>query len=87
MSGSIVVLTYGIAALLALSLLYFVGSKRWYWHLGSVLVALLVGLMPPPEGWAGQRFDLTVGCLFLFLSLWGIGGIFFRHPHKLVNHH
>jgi Na+/H+ antiporter NhaD/arsenite permease-like protein len=86
MSGSIVGLTYGMAALLALLLLYLFRAKHWSWHVASVLAAFLIGIMVPPEGWASQRYDLAIGAIFFFLCLWGIAGIFFRRPHETPHH-
>lgn len=86
MSNSTVVLTYGIAALLALSLLYLFRARRWYWHVGSVVVAFLIGIIAPPEGWASQRYDLAIGSIFFFLCLWGLAGVFFRPPHDIPGH-
>ena len=86
MSGSIVILTYGMAAALALLLLYLFRAKRWYWHLASVAAALLLGSLTPPERLASQRYDLAIGGIFFFLCLWGIAGIFFTRPHEAAHH-
>lgn len=92
MSGTTVFLTYGFATLLALTLLFFFRARRWYWHVASVLLATFIGVVPPPAGWAGQRYDLAVGFVFFFLCLWGFGGMFFRHrrhgePHEHSHAH
>lgn len=85
MSGSVVVLTYGMAAALALLLLYLFRAKRWYWHVASVTVALLLGAMTPPESVASQRYDLAIGGIFFFLCLWGIAGMFFPRSHEVAH--
>ena len=90
MSGSIVVLTYGMAAALALLLLYLFRAKRWYWHVASLLVALGLGAMTPPESLVSQRYDLAIGGIFFFLCLWGMAGMFFPRAHEVahpVAHH
>ncbi|MEK7407822.1 MAG: hypothetical protein AAB225_22360 [Acidobacteriota bacterium] len=82
MGTTVVFLAYGCALVLALVLLYFVHA-RWYFHVLSIALALAVGLWPPPEGLAGRPlFDLLVGCLFVFLLIWGIGAPFFRPMHR-----
>ncbi|MBL8233726.1 MAG: hypothetical protein JNL98_34835 [Bryobacterales bacterium] len=73
MSLTWVLLAYGLAFVLALTLLYALRSLPWYWHAISVLIALFVGLMPPLEGWTGQRYDLLAGALFVFFLIWGVG--------------
>lgn len=70
--------TYGLALLLALAALYKLRTLHWYWHAASILVALAIGLMPPPEGWAGPRYDLAVGFLFVVFLIWGAGAPLLR---------
>ena len=70
-----VFLLYGIAVLAALALLFFFHAN-WYWHLGSVILALGIGMAPPgwiplPAAWGIAR-DVVVGCIFLFLISWGL---------------
>jgi len=81
-STSIVFSAYAAAFVLALLLLYWFHA-RWYWHVLSVALALAIGLMPPPAGLAGRPgFDLAVGCVFVFLMVWGIGEIFLHRYHR-----
>ena len=80
-----VFLTYGSAAALALVLLYFFHA-HWYWHVVSVAAALAIGLVPPamvpiPAAWGATR-DLTIGFVFLFLIVWGLGAPLFRRHHQ-----
>ena len=82
-----VFLLYAGAAALALALLYFFHAN-WYWHALSVAVALAIGAIPAdaiplPAAWGSAR-DMTIGGVFLFLMVWGLGAPLFRrhhHPH------
>ena len=78
MSAMLILGVYGVAVLLAIGLGYLYGPKAWYLHLLSLVAAFALGLMPTPDGWHGKAYDLTVGFLFVFLSLWGIGIVAFR---------
>ena len=73
-----VLLAYGGAALLALVLLYFARARSWYWHVLSVLVALVIGLVPIPPQFNDPQSSLIIGFVFTFLFFWGIGAPFFR---------
>ena len=75
MSTIWVFLGYGISLALALLLLYLFHARSWYWHVLSLACALGLGLMPSPGTWQGPSYDLTLGSLFLFLLVWGIGGL------------
>ena len=80
-----VLLIYGAVAVLALVLLYCFHVK-WYWHALSVIVALLIGMMPPdmipvPAAWGATR-DIIVGSLFTFLMIWGLAAPLFRQHHQ-----
>ncbi len=81
MSSTVVSLTYGASALLALAALYFFHARHWYWHVAAVLVALVLGLLRLPEGWNRPEMDLVVGAVIVFLLFWGILAPFFRVPH------
>jgi hypothetical protein len=74
---------YGTSLILSLGLLYYFGSKAWYWHALSVMVAVAIGLAPTPEALWGKVYDLTVGFVFTFLLLWGVLPLapFLRAPH------
>ena len=72
MSTLVVFAVYGCSAGLALLLLYLFRRRAWYWHVMSVLLAMVIGLIPGPEAWQSPATDLTVGAIFVFLFLWGI---------------
>lgn len=82
MSTTVVFAGYAGALALALFLLYWFHT-RWYWHLLSVAVALVIGLIPTPEPLVGKRiYDMVVGCLIVFLMAWGLGEIFLHKHHR-----
>ena len=84
-----VFLIFGGAAVLALALLYFFHAN-WYWHVTSVSLALVIGLIPPdripvPAVWGPTR-DIVVGAIFAFLAIWGLGAPLFRRHHRPTQH-
>ncbi len=83
MSSTLVMLLYGAAVLLALALLYLFEPVRWYWHLMAVAVAIAAGLAPLPPDWRTPLGDALVGCVFLFLFVWGICAPAFRKFHRV----
>ncbi len=76
MSTMWVVGAYGASAILALLVLFFSGAKAWYWHLLSVVAALVLGLTPIPAGINTPTTSLVVGSIFTFLLLWGVAAPF-----------
>ena len=78
-----IILAYGAALALAFVLLrYFHGEHcHWYWHAGAVVLAFVIGLVPPPERWSGPVLDLSIGSVFVFLLLWGAAAPLFRPHH------
>jgi len=70
---SIIPITYALSFVAAVVLLWRFGGARWYWHLGALALALVIGLMPQIEGMQGTAYDIVVGCLFIFLFIWGAG--------------
>jgi len=78
MSFTLVVVAYLVAFLVAIGLLYFFRARRWYWHVISVLLALVIGLIPTPEPLQSPQGNLLVGVVFTFLFFWGVGAPFFR---------
>jgi len=77
MSQTWVILAYGCSGVLALLLLYLSGPRRWYWHLLSVLLALVIGLVPLPKSLNTPQGSLWIGVVFVFLFLWGAAAPFF----------
>jgi hypothetical protein len=73
-----VFMVYGCAAALAFVLLYFARAKSWYWHVISVLLALVIGLVPIPPRFNNSQTTLVIGFFFTFLMLWGVAAPFFR---------
>jgi len=82
MSTTWVILTYGSAAVLALLLLFFARAKAWYWHILSILAALVIGLVPIPPRFNSFQATLVVGFVFTFLILWGIAAPLFRRRQQ-----
>ncbi len=78
MSGSWTLGAYLASALLALAILWIFRAKAWYWHIMALLIALVVGLVPPPAEWQGPRTDLVVGSVFFFLFIWAVAAPCFR---------
>lgn len=73
-----VLVCYGGAALVALLLLLVFRAKSWYWHVLSILAALVVGLVPIPPQLNTPQGSLIIGSVFTFLLLWGVAAPFFR---------
>ena len=82
MSTTLVFAAYGGAALLALILLFLMRAKAWYWHVLSVIVALVIGLIPIPPQFNTPRITLLIGAIFIFLFLWGIAAPGFRRRRQ-----
>lgn len=84
MSGTVLLLSYGAAFLIAALLLWRFPHIRWYWHAAALVLAMGLGLMPPIEELAGPAFDVLLGMTFLFLVVWGIGEAVCRalHVHR-----
>jgi hypothetical protein len=81
MSSMLVFLGYGFSLVLAVVLLRFFHACTWYWHVLSLALAVGLGLMPAQAAWQGPAYDLTVGMLFVFLLVWGIGGLLMFQTH------
>lgn len=90
MPAGIALAVYGFAVLLALALLHHFRACAWYWHVLSVVLAFVVGLVPIPAAYHSPKTDLTIGFFFLFLLLWGVCAPFFadhHHPRHRRPHH
>jgi hypothetical protein len=82
-----VVLAYGCSVGLAFLLLYYVHLRAWAWHIASVALALVIGLIPNPFGWTQPALDLTTGVLFVFLLVWGVGELAVHSESRHHHHH
>jgi len=85
MSSEIVVATYVCAAVLPFVVLYYFGTRAWYWHVLSVCAAIALALSPMPAGWSGPDADLAIGAICTFLFLWGVAAPLphgTHHPHS-----
>ncbi len=88
MSSGIVMAAYSCAAILPFVLLYYFGTRAWYWHVLSVCAALALALTPMPEGWSGPGTDLAIGLACTFLFIWGVAAPLphaTHHPHSRTN--
>ncbi len=81
MPTALVFAVYGVAALLALFLLYQFRATHWYLHVLSLVIALVVGLIPIPPEWHVPVIELMFGAIFLFFFAWGICAPLFPHRH------
>jgi len=75
------ILIYMAAMAIPAGLLYYFGSEPWYWHVFAILAGLVMGFVPMPA-LSNQSFDLLLGFAFVFLMVWGIGGLFMLRPHR-----
>ena len=73
-----VMVAFGCSALLALILLFFMGPKRWYWHILSVLLSLGIGLTPIPASLNTPQGSMIIGSVFTFFFVWGAAAPLFR---------
>ena len=88
MSSALVVLIYLAALVLPVFLLYHFHGQGWYWHVLAVAVALALGFVPTPETWKTPVFDIVFGFSFIFLVVWGMGGlVMFPHHHDHGQRH
>jgi len=82
MVSILALLTYLAGAAVPAWLLYHFGSEAWYWHVLALLLALALGLAHLPPAFSLLAPELMVGFLFVFLMVWGIGGLFMLRPHR-----
>jgi hypothetical protein len=81
MSGSVVILVYFLAMLLAIFLLWRFSHVAWYWHVLAVAAAVGLGAMPPMTISGNPVYDLAIGCGFILLLIWGAGEPFYKLLH------
>ena len=82
-----VVLLYALIFVWALFLVWRFKAQAWYWHVLSLVLALVLGLIPPPAGMQGLVYDVLFGCAFLFLIVWGIAGMVLYRTHHPKHRH
>jgi hypothetical protein len=65
-------------------LLYHFHSQSWFWHVLAIVAALSLGFVQTPPEWKSKTFDLLFGSTFVFLLVWGVGGLLpvFHHHHE-----
>jgi len=86
MSSMWAVLAFAAAVAVPAWLLHQFGTFRWYWHLLAIAVALALGLAPTPPALINPVSELITGVVFLFLVVWGIGGLLLFRPHQAKHH-
>jgi hypothetical protein len=82
MFSTLAVLVFFCAFALPLLLLYRLHAGPWYLHVLALAAAVGLGLMHTPEAWKSPAFDMAVGAVFVFLAVWGIGGLVAFHSHR-----
>ena len=82
MFSFVAILIYIAAMAVPAWLLYHFGSESWYWHALAVFGGLVLGFLPIPEVLSKPGYDLIIGFVFVFLMVWGIGGLFMISPHR-----
>jgi len=82
MFSFVAILVYLAALAIPAWLLFYFGSEPWYWHALAVAFGLLMGFLPIPELFTQPISDLVIGFVFVFLMVWGIGGLFTVRPHR-----
>ena len=70
-------LSFAVAGVLALAVLFWSGPKAWYLHVLSVAVALAIGMTPTPTQFNKPVTSIIVGAPVVFLFVWGIAAPFF----------
>ena len=77
-----VMVAFGCSAVVALILLLFMGPKRWYWHILSLLLSLGIGLTPIPAALNTPRGSMIIGSAFTFFLVWGVAAPLFRNRRR-----
>ena len=81
MFSMLAVLVYLAAMALPLWLLHRYGSQLWLWHGLAIAGAIFLGFIPTPVAFKGVGVDLVFGFAFIFLMVWGVGGLVVYRPH------
>ena len=87
MASASAVLIYLVALAFPVYLLWHFRAKAWYRHMLSIVAALALGFVLTPATWKTQTFDLVFGFGFIFLMVWGIGGLVLFPSHQDHSHH
>jgi len=82
MFSSLAFLVYFCAFALPLLLMYRFHSGPWHLHLLAILAAFGMGFVRTPEAWKSPAFDMAFGAVFVFLAVWGIGGLIAFRTHR-----
>ena len=75
MFSMLAILTYLAAMAIPAWLLNRFGSEAWYWHVLAILGGLAWDLCPRRPRCPHPPTELVVGFVFVFLMVWGIGGL------------
>lgn len=75
------VLVYLAAMALPLWLLHRFGSQSWLLHGLAISATVFLGFVPTSVAFKGAMVDLAFGYAFIFLMVWGIGGLVVYRPH------
>lgn len=87
MSSTLVLAVYLVALAIPLFLLYRFRAQAWYWHILCVVAAFALGLIPTPPEWKTQVLDMVFGFAFIFLLVWGLGGLVMFHRGRERHRH
>jgi hypothetical protein len=87
--STLVLVVYLAALAIPLLLLYRFHAQSWYWHILCVAIAFALGFVPTPPEWKTQLVDMLFGFTFIFLLVWGLGGLvaFHGQAHSERHHH
>ena len=87
MSSNLVIAIYLVALAIPLFLLYRFHARSWYWHTACVAAAFVLGLISTPPEWKTPLLDMVFGFTFIFLMVWGVGGLIGFHEHRHPERH
>jgi uncharacterized membrane protein AbrB (regulator of aidB expression) len=79
---SLATLSFAVAAVLALVVLYWRGPQAWYLHVLSVVVGVAIGLTPTPTQFNKPQTSIIVGVPLVFLVVWGLAAPFFLRRRR-----
>ena len=73
---TLAMLAYVAAAVLALILLFFSGTKAWYWHVLSGVIAVAFGWKMPIPSKYDPYLTIVIGFCFCFMFVWAVAAPF-----------